>query len=76
MKAKLLGLLNIVLFISFLILAASTFLMHSSWLNLNWREIHETSGYAVIWLSLLHIVLHYRYFLCIPRILKPKSGNR
>jgi hypothetical protein len=41
-----------------------------------WREIHIDVGLAFAALVLLHLVLHWRWILCIPRLFSRPSRER
>ena len=67
---KLFVLVNVLLFISFIVCGLSGIFMGSNFLSLNLRQIHHLSSYAFIFLGILHLIFNYSWVKNISNIFR------
>lgn len=59
--------LNFLLLIIFIINIIAAF-------NRSWREIHETTGYLVIFLVFVHLLIHWRWIIAMTKNIFKKNN--
>jgi cytochrome b561 len=69
-------LVNIISFLDFSLCALTGFFMKSREIQLNFKGIHVFTGWILVFLVIVHIILHYSWIKSIPSFLKSKNGKR
>jgi hypothetical protein len=65
-------LINIASFLDFAVCALTGFFMRENISKLNLREIHVFSGKILLFLIVVHLIVHYKWIKNIPSFLRKK----